>query len=1430
MIDRAKTEVGAAQETVWRSLYELEATGQSGFEGFLGSLLSEVTGEPFHVVKSGTQSGSDVRSERCNLVSFVLESKQYDHGTRLSLDSLLQKLFDASTAEAAADVWILATTRGIDSSYREKLGSVGEGLGIDVIVWDWPEHSAALADLAVLCALAPDACASHLGSASSLSESLRTIGEHAEFERRASWWRDRLLRPEVGYATCSEQCGLWLEEAQSSEANARSRLGGLHNLRTSRYGVVTRRAVSEGLSLWFQDGEAGIAALVGDEGTGKSWAALDWCGGVSLVNGVAPVLVYIPATRISGREAKSDIADALSKQVGKEAGFWRRRLGLWERVGGDGLRVLVVVDGLNQNFLFKEWADWLQPLLEEDVRTMYRVVVTCWPNWWREQLRGLVNLEPTPVEVEVKAFDDCELDTMLVNMGLTRADFTESVLDLMRVPRLSTVVMAHRKALAESGDVTAERVIYEDWKDRIRRDSSPRGLDDARMKVFVSELGKELQKDIDRSVSGRNIREILSHESGKSGEELDAAVVQLTSGRWLLAGNRPDTFKLDTDKLPYVLGVALTAELKSQSGSSDAGVTIAEFLDPLKAHSLGAKILCAATTIALVEKDTPDVVRSVLLARWLDEPNFGREDFESLWRVVGLDATVFLAIAEGYWLSEKASEFQDEVLVKACANAADFPRFDATLKGKLAEWLGAVWLGPAIAEADHSAGTGGGGQDDVRLRLREWEGSGASRSFERVVLREDGAWNWVGQRAVAVISFLRRAPYVAALEAWCLSGALVARVPHFDDVAWLLRANRKDPGETDAAMAAIVRRFERHRSPVCRRAAAIARDAMSHVRRDRVGRSHGTREVGDSESPPHEVDAAALDRDALFQAVQDYLGPGGWKGCSADAGVALIDELVKRGLSAGSREVDLLLAYVGEVVSIVSPQARRHLAAAFERGRVQTVVSGGKPRLAADFAGAALVMRLYEATAQEQCRLLLASEKEAIGPEWWPICRRATERDLEGLDFDGASREGLVLWLEFFGGRLDKALIPKLGILGSLVTSEQQEVRRRAVEMAAHGRHMEALERFSRSDYAAPVSDESRAGFLEEYARNRALLALEVQNGPDSRMSSECAGLRVKFTEEDGPTDAGLDDFARYLERELDTAWTATSWSAPRFWFSYRECIELLIGRDKSAVQALLRPWAGEIKAFQAECALMSDFPVLDAARALKHEAPDLTLGVCQSLRTASKDSIVSANVTVELPFELRRSETSDAACEEILAGTTTDQELLQVAYLCHRHGRVDWLVEQVTGLESSSRAADVAKALTLLGFFDSNEEADLLWQEFGSRPPKDRWLARVFDASWVEYVRNRIARAEFRRFWQALDENEARHAWKRLEEQCDRRIGLWIKEIDPPLADAPFARRLVRSLMSKSLNKAVEKHGEGRKRLLFHTRIGSPGMAPWGE
>ena len=51
-----------AQEFLQKQLYSLSATGTNSFEGFMAKALTELTDQAFYVVKSGSQGGSDVRS------------------------------------------------------------------------------------------------------------------------------------------------------------------------------------------------------------------------------------------------------------------------------------------------------------------------------------------------------------------------------------------------------------------------------------------------------------------------------------------------------------------------------------------------------------------------------------------------------------------------------------------------------------------------------------------------------------------------------------------------------------------------------------------------------------------------------------------------------------------------------------------------------------------------------------------------------------------------------------------------------------------------------------------------------------------------------------------------------------------------------------------------------------------------------------------------------------------------------------------------------------------------------------------------------------------------------------------------------------------------------------------------------------------------
>ena len=77
-----------AQQILWKAIYQLNATQSSGFEGFLADALFEITGQTFHVIKSGPQGGSDLRSDPSNFVNIALESKQYELKTKLSVGGI----------------------------------------------------------------------------------------------------------------------------------------------------------------------------------------------------------------------------------------------------------------------------------------------------------------------------------------------------------------------------------------------------------------------------------------------------------------------------------------------------------------------------------------------------------------------------------------------------------------------------------------------------------------------------------------------------------------------------------------------------------------------------------------------------------------------------------------------------------------------------------------------------------------------------------------------------------------------------------------------------------------------------------------------------------------------------------------------------------------------------------------------------------------------------------------------------------------------------------------------------------------------------------------------------------------------------------------------------------------------------------------------
>ena len=200
----------------------------------------------------------------------------------------------------------------------------------------------------VICASAINACNTFLKSSAQLTQALDFIRREAEFENRRSQIISRLTLADTGYESTRLACERWLVEAQFSIANAKSRLGGHHNLQNSEYGVIPRISLKTQLDEWYRNRQA-MAALLGDEGTGKSWVSLDWHDTLKSSIEGAPLTIFLAAKNIGASGVKHTLAKTLSTQTGiRSDAFWEKRLALWERSGR--VKILVPVRWLKRKF------------------------------------------------------------------------------------------------------------------------------------------------------------------------------------------------------------------------------------------------------------------------------------------------------------------------------------------------------------------------------------------------------------------------------------------------------------------------------------------------------------------------------------------------------------------------------------------------------------------------------------------------------------------------------------------------------------------------------------------------------------------------------------------------------------------------------------------------------------------------------------------------------------------------------------------------------------------------------------------------------------------------------------------------------------------------------------------------------------------------
>jgi hypothetical protein len=586
-------------------------------------------------MKSGPQGGVDVIGDLTGSGLVVgVEGKHYRNTTRLPLDELKSKLRDAAKRFPALDVWALAVSRPISGGDVAELEAVADDLGVDVLVLDWDDNSPSLPPLAVLCAAAPTAAHKMLGHDPSCEADLAAIRADPTFASELGRLLDRLTNPLVGYGAARARCADWIVRHLQDNDSARLAFDSYAALQAPDGRRIEREGLQAVMDAWWAQPAGRAAAILGEEGVGKTWGVLGWWLAASAADANFPLTVVVPARRVVGADGRQLLADALHQATGvRDGAFWRRRLDRWATQPLERPPILVVFDALNQHWSFGLWSEVILSLTAGDWRGACAITLTCRPDHWRSRLKGLRDLSTRPVEQNLGPFTDPELDRLLALYDLERADFEPRMLALLRVPRLYHLAIARRKELEDSGDITPERLVYEDW--RHRGPHARQALGHEEFQAFVSGLGQRLREtahDDDR-LTRAELLDRLAADSGRSPQEFEGVLSELIDGRWLRDSGKPHRFQIDPSHAPHALGLALVDEVREISSVEEAEARIAEIFDPLQGLDIAVAILRSAATFAMLD-DVTAAARQGLLSQWLHQQNFGPPDFQSFWRLV----------------------------------------------------------------------------------------------------------------------------------------------------------------------------------------------------------------------------------------------------------------------------------------------------------------------------------------------------------------------------------------------------------------------------------------------------------------------------------------------------------------------------------------------------------------------------------------------------------------------------------------------------------------------------------------------------------------------------------------------------------------------------------------------------------------------------